>query len=78
MATGSDMFALTFRDSPIGMALLDSSGQYVEVNDAFGRILGRKAEHFRGRHFGDSTSVIYLWPVGCEIHPELRIGDAVT
>jgi len=55
MATGSDMFALTFRDSPIGMALLDSSGHYVEVNDAFGRILGRPADHFIGRHFGEYT-----------------------
>ena len=55
MATGSDMFALTFRDSPIGMALLDSSGHYVEVNQAFGRILGRPADHFIGRHFGEYT-----------------------
>ncbi|NTV40292.1 MAG: diguanylate cyclase, partial [Demequinaceae bacterium] len=55
MATSIDMFALTFRDSPIGMALLDSAGHYVEVNDAFGRILGRPADHFRGRHFGEYT-----------------------
>ena len=55
MADRTDLFALTFRDSPIGMALLNSSGQYVEVNDAFGRILGRPADYFKGRYFGEYT-----------------------
>lgn len=55
MATRSDLFALTFRDSPIGMAVLDSSGHYVEVNDAFGRILGRAADFFVARHFSEYT-----------------------
>lgn len=55
MASRSDMFALTFRDSPIGMALLGTSGHYIEVNDAFGRILGRPADHFKDRHFSEYT-----------------------
>ena len=55
MTTRGDLFSLTFRDSPIGMAVFDSTGRYVEVNDAFGRILGRTAEHFSGRHFSEHT-----------------------
>ncbi|NYI41056.1 putative bifunctional diguanylate cyclase/phosphodiesterase [Demequina lutea] len=74
MAKGSDMFALTFRDSPIGMALLDSSGQYVEVNDAFGRILGRPADHFRGRHFGEYTHTDDL-PRDIELMAQLSRGE---
>ena len=68
------MFALTFRDSPIGMALLDSSGQYVEVNDAFGRILGRPAEHFKGRHFGEYTHTDDL-PRDLELMEQLSRGE---
>ncbi len=74
MATGSDMFALTFRDSPIGMALLDSSGQYVEVNEAFGRILGRPADYFRGRHFGEYTHPDDL-PRDIELMEQLSRGE---
>jgi len=73
MATGFDMFALTFRDSPIGMALLDSSGHYVEVNDAFGRIIGRPADHFIGRHFGEYTHPDDL-PRDVELMEQLSLG----
>ena len=41
MAAHDDLFGLTFRDSPIGMVILDHSGRYVEVNEAFARVLGR-------------------------------------
>ncbi len=74
MANGNDMFALTFRDSPIGMALLNSSGQYVEVNEAFGRILGRPADHFKGRHFREHTHPDDL-PRDVELMERLAVGE---
>ncbi len=74
MESRSDMFALTFRDSPIGMALLDSSGHYVEVNDAFGRILGRPADHFKGRYFGEYTHPDDL-PRDVELMEQLSLGE---
>lgn len=55
MAVHDDLFTLTFRDSPIGMAILDSGGRYVEVNDAFAHIVGREAATLVGRHFGEFT-----------------------
>lgn len=74
MSNRKDMFALTFRDSPIGMALLDSAGHYVEVNDAFGRILGRPADHFSGRHFGEYTHPDDL-PRDIDLMAQLARGD---
>lgn len=55
MAAHDDLFGLTFRDSPIGMVILDHSGRYVEVNEAFARVLGRPAEEIEGRHFAEYT-----------------------
>ena len=55
MDARDDLFRLTFRDSPIGMAILDVGGRYVEVNAAFGRILGRPPEELAGRHFAEFT-----------------------
>jgi len=49
------LFTLTFRDSPIGMAILDSGGRYVEVNAAFARIVGRDPSAMVHRHFGEFT-----------------------
>lgn len=74
VATRGDLFSLTFRDSPIGMAVLDSSGRYVEVNDAFGRILGRSADHFSGRHFGEYTHADDL-PRDIELMEQLSRGE---
>ena len=55
MESDRELFSATFRDSPIGMAVIDSAGRYVEVNDAFGRILGRSSGHIQGRHFAEYT-----------------------
>ena len=74
MATRGDMFALAFRDSPIGMALLDTSGHYIEVNDAFGRVLGRPPAHFAGRHFGEYTHPDDL-PRDIELMDQLSRGE---
>lgn len=53
MAPRDDLFALTFRDSPIGMALLDRSGAVVECNSAFGRILGWEPEELTTARLSD-------------------------
>src|SRR5660397_287685 len=55
MAVHSDLFGLTFRDSPIGMVILDTSGRYVAVNEAFARVLGRSVDELERRHFAEYT-----------------------
>ncbi len=55
MGAHHDLFGLTFRDSPIGMVVLDPSGRYVSVNEAFARVLGRSVEELEGRHFAEYT-----------------------
>ena len=55
MTAQHDLFGLTFRDSPIGMVILDQGGRYVAVNEAFARILGRSVEALDGRHFAEHT-----------------------
>ncbi len=55
MGAHDTLFGLTFRDSPIGMAILDSGGHYVEVNSAFARTVGREPSALVGRHFGEFT-----------------------
>ncbi len=50
-----DLFGLTFRDSPIGMVILDTSGRYVAVNEAFARVLGRSVDELESRHFAEYT-----------------------
>ena len=55
MSAHDSLFTLTFRDSPIGMAILDSGGRYVEVNAAFARIVGRDPSAMVHRHFGEFT-----------------------
>lgn len=55
VAVHSDLFGLTFRDSPIGMVVLDPSGRYVAVNEAFARVLGRSVDELESRHFSEYT-----------------------
>jgi diguanylate cyclase (GGDEF)-like protein/PAS domain S-box-containing protein len=50
-----ELFRRTFRDSPIGMTVLDEVGNYVEVNEAFARMLGYDVSELRGRHFAEFT-----------------------
>lgn len=55
MVHEGELFRRTFRDSPIGMAILDEVGHYVEVNAAFAAILGHELEGIRGRNFAEFT-----------------------
>ena len=55
MAVHQGLFGLTFRDSPIGMVILDTGGRYVAVNEAFARVLGRSVDELESRHFAEYT-----------------------
>lgn len=47
----------TFENAPVGMTLVDSAGQMVEVNDSLARFLGRKAERLVGTSLADYCQV---------------------
>lgn len=49
------LFNSTFRDSPIGMALVDDAGTFVALNDAFARILGRDSADVVGTQYSAFT-----------------------
>ncbi|WP_430868884.1 putative bifunctional diguanylate cyclase/phosphodiesterase [Demequina aurantiaca] len=49
------LFDSTFRDSPIGIALIDEAGTYVALNDAFARMLGRDSADVVGSHYSTHT-----------------------
>ncbi len=55
MGYGDDLFQSTFRASPIGMAILDSEGRYLDLNAGFERILGLGAASVIGREFAEFT-----------------------
>ncbi|WP_291380004.1 EAL domain-containing protein [Demequina sp.] len=74
MATRDDLFGLTFRDSPIGMVIMDQGGRYVEVNEAFARILGRSASELERRHFAEYTHPDDL-PRDAELMTRLAAGE---
>ena len=74
MGARDDLFSLTFRDSPIGMAILDTAGRYVEVNEAFARVLGRPTAALEGRHFAEYTHPDDL-PRDVELMDRLAAGD---
>jgi len=44
-----------FERAPIGIAVVDAGGRYVEVNPAFERMLGYPAGDIVGRHFSEVT-----------------------
>jgi diguanylate cyclase (GGDEF)-like protein/PAS domain S-box-containing protein len=46
---------VAFESAPIGMALFDTSGRYVRVNDALCRLLGRSREQLIGRRDQELT-----------------------
>ncbi len=50
-----ELFQRTFRDSPIGMTILDEVGNFVEVNAAFAKMLGYETHELKGRHFAEIT-----------------------
>jgi diguanylate cyclase (GGDEF)-like protein/PAS domain S-box-containing protein len=53
--SAEERFRRSFEDAPVGMALLDGDGRYVEANDALGAILGVAAKDLAGRRLADST-----------------------
>jgi diguanylate cyclase (GGDEF)-like protein/PAS domain S-box-containing protein len=52
---GDDLFRSTFRASPIGMAILDAEGRYLDLNGGFERILGLRAPSIVGHRFAEFT-----------------------
>ena len=44
-----------FERAPIGIAVVDAGGRYIEVNPAFERMLGYPEGHIIGRHFREVT-----------------------
>ena len=74
MAVHNDLFGLTFRDSPIGMVILDQSGRYVAVNEAFARVVGRSVEELQSRHFAEYTHPDDL-PRDVELMDRLASGE---
>ncbi len=49
------LFRATFHDSPIGMAVLDELGNYIDVNSAFCSIIEYERSEILGRNFGHFT-----------------------
>ena len=50
-----ETFRLIFDTAPTGMFVANVDGSYVEVNDAFCRIVGRSASELRGMHWRELT-----------------------
>ena len=46
-----ERFRRAFEDAPIGMAVVDLQGRFLEVNEALCAIVGRTADHLCGCHF---------------------------
>lgn len=55
MGYGDELFRAAFEASPIGMAVLDADGRYVDLNPAFARILGIDGTTLVGRKFAEFT-----------------------
>jgi PAS domain S-box-containing protein len=53
--TSDERFRRTFHDSPIGELIGDGAGRYVEVNEAFARIVGRPISAVVGHHHREMT-----------------------
>ncbi len=54
-AQALERFRLAFKDSPVGMVLLDIGGRFERVNDAFCRMVGYSPEQLRGMSFESIT-----------------------
>ena len=63
ISEAQERFRRAFEDAPIGMAVADISGKYLEVNQALCTITGYAAAELCGRHFSSIT------------HPDDRDGD---
>jgi diguanylate cyclase (GGDEF)-like protein/PAS domain S-box-containing protein len=53
--SAEERFRRSFEDAPVGMALLDGEGRYLEVNQALCDILGREAPELVGSRLADHT-----------------------
>jgi diguanylate cyclase (GGDEF)-like protein/PAS domain S-box-containing protein len=54
-AEAEERFRRSFEDAPVGMALLDGDGRFLEANDALATILGTDADALVGRALGHRT-----------------------
>ena len=52
---GEELFRTAFENASIGKALTDLSGRFLRVNEAFCRMLGRRADELLGNTIGDVT-----------------------
>lgn len=52
----SDRFLRGILHSPVGMAVTDSEGRYLHVNDAYCSMLGRLEAELVGHHYGEVTA----------------------
>ena len=55
LALADDRFRSAFQDAPIGMALTDTSGRFVQVNQALAQLLGRDPTDLLERSIQDVT-----------------------
>jgi PAS domain S-box-containing protein len=62
--SGGDLrYRLSFEEAPVGMALVQPSGVFVQVNQALADLIGHDMSHFRGRNVrsvvhGDDLAVL--------------------
>jgi len=69
-----ELFHRTFRDSPIGMVVLDDKGNCSQVNEAFARIIGREVSDILGHNFAEFTHPDDL-PADLELLGRLASGE---
>jgi diguanylate cyclase (GGDEF)-like protein/PAS domain S-box-containing protein len=55
MTHDDNLFYSMFRDSPIGMGLVDESGTLIALNAAFAHLLGREVSKVVGTHYSSHT-----------------------
>jgi diguanylate cyclase (GGDEF)-like protein/PAS domain S-box-containing protein len=55
LRASEQLFRGGFEHSPVGMALIDTDGRYVQVNDALCRLLGRPRRWLQDQSFRDVT-----------------------
>ncbi|MGH2734456.1 MAG: PAS domain S-box protein, partial [Actinomycetota bacterium] len=64
-----ESFSIVFENSPIGMSIQDLDGNYLRVNAAYTRLLGRSEEqllasNWRGLTHPDDHAAIHQWLKG--------------
>lgn len=69
------MFSTAFADAPIGMAVVNLDGQYLQVNAAAAKILGYSTAALLGMHFSEVTHPDDLDQVKAQVR-DLLLGKA--